>query len=159
MTRTQLQGAACSVAAFLIAVSAGVASAQPGPDAARSANIATQVGQEETGLAGWYGEDFDGRITAAGDRFDMYGLTAAHSNLPFGSYVEVTNLDNGRKIVLRVNDRRTFAAGYVITVTKAAAANLGFLSADAARVRVRLVSRGRGATTASATRVWDQAAN
>jgi rare lipoprotein A len=155
MTRTHVRGAACSVAALVMAVGAAVASPQPRPD-----KVAADVAQDQVGLATWYGEAFDGRITAAGDRFDMYGLTAAHSNLPFGSVVEVTNLDNGRKITLRVNDRRTVGSGYVITVTKAAAANLGFISANSATVRVHLVSLGGHDTmTASNGPAWNQAAN
>jgi rare lipoprotein A len=93
----------------------------------------------EAGVATWYGEDFDGRVTAAGERFDMYGLTAAHPTLPFGSVVEVTDLENGHKVLVRINDRRAPAQGGVIVLSKAAAANLGFVHAQSAQVSVRLV--------------------
>jgi rare lipoprotein A len=112
---------------------------------------------DQVGLATWYGEDFDGRVTAAGDRFDMYGLTAAHPSLPLNSTVEVTNLENGRKLTLRVNDRRAPAPGGVIVLSKAAAANLGFVQEQSARVRVRYLS-APGARTASSGG-WTQAAS
>lgn len=96
---------------------------------------------EEVGAATWYGEDFDGRVTASGERFDMYGLTAAHPSLPMQSLVEVTDLENGRKIIVTVNDRRTPPAGGVIVLSKAAAASLGFAPGRGARVRVRCLQR------------------
>jgi rare lipoprotein A len=100
---------------------------------------ASAPGAREAGTATWYGEDFDGRLTANGERFDMYGLTAAHPTLPLGSLVEVTDLENGHKVLVRINDRRAPAQGGVIVLSKAAAANLGFAHAESAQVSLRLV--------------------
>ena len=105
---------------------------------------------EQSGYATWYGEDFDGRITASGERFDMYGLTAAHSALPFNSVVEVTNLENGRTVDVRITDRPEPGRAGVIVVSKAAAANLGFSRERSAPVRVRVVGVTRVSQTGRA---------
>lgn len=90
----------------------------------------------EEGTASWYGSKFHGRLTSNGERFDMYAMTAAHKHLPIPTYVEVTNLDNGRKAVLRVNDRGPFHGDRVIDLSWAAAARLGFSNKGTAPVRV-----------------------
>lgn len=114
----------------------------------------------EIGTATWYGEDFDGRTTADGERFDMYGLTAAHAGLPFRSLVEVTNLRNGRRIIVRVTDRRATGPGEVIVLSKAAAVSLGFAQAGATDVRVRVVTATVGAPgDGEAGGGWRQAAS
>lgn len=95
---------------------------------------------DETGVASWYGKDFDGLTTANGETFDMNALTAAHKTLPLPIYVRVTNLENGRTIVLRVNDRGPFARGRIIDVSRRAAQLLGFQGKGTARVRVRVVA-------------------
>ena len=92
---------------------------------------------DEIGMASWYGNEFHGRATANGERFDKNALTAAHKTLPLPSWVEVQNLDNGRKVVLRLNDRGPFARGRIIDVSHAAARRLGFEHEGLARVRVR----------------------
>ncbi|MFZ5608644.1 MAG: septal ring lytic transglycosylase RlpA family protein [Pseudomonadota bacterium] len=92
---------------------------------------------DEVGEASWYGPGFHGRATASGERYDMNALTAAHRTLPMPSYVEVTNLDNGRKMVLKVNDRGPFAKGRIIDVSRRAAQLLGFHAKGVERVRVR----------------------
>lgn len=94
---------------------------------------------DETGLASWYGEAHNGKPTALGERFDMNALSAAHKTLPLPSLVEVTNLENGRKATLRINDRGPFVEGRIIDLSKAAAEELGMLRAGVARVRVRYV--------------------
>jgi rare lipoprotein A len=94
---------------------------------------------DETGLASWYGEAFNGRPTALGERFDMNALSAAHKTLPLPSLVEVTNLDNGKTTTLRVNDRGPFVQGRIIDLSKGAAEELGMLRTGIARVRVRYV--------------------
>ncbi len=94
---------------------------------------------DETGLASWYGEAFDGKPTATGEAFDMMALSAAHKTLPLPSLVEVTNLDNGKSITLRVNDRGPFVDGRIIDLSKGAAEELGMLRAGVAKVRVRYV--------------------
>lgn len=90
----------------------------------------------QEGTASWYGRKFHGRPTSNGERFDMFGMTAAHKSLPIPTYVEVTNLDNGRKVVLRVNDRGPFHSERNIDLSWGAAAKLGFADQGTARVRV-----------------------
>lgn len=90
----------------------------------------------EEGVASWYGRKFHGRLTSNGERFDMYSMTAAHKNLPIPTYVEVTNLDNGRKAILRVNDRGPFHGNRVIDLSWAAAAKLDYADKGTARVRI-----------------------
>jgi rare lipoprotein A len=96
---------------------------------------------DETGIASWYGEDFHGKATANGERYDMNALTAAHRTLPMPVVVRVTNLDNGRSLRLRMNDRGPFARGRIIDVSKRAAQLLGFQAAGTARVRVQFEGR------------------
>ena len=93
------------------------------------------------GLASWYGDDFHGRQTANGEVFDMNSLTAAHPTLPLPSYVRVTNLNNRRSVVVRVNDRGPYHAGRVIDVSVRAARLLGFYDEGTTRVRVDYVGR------------------
>ena len=94
---------------------------------------------EAVGVASWYGAKFHGRTTASGEPYDMNAMTAAHPSLPFGTKVRVTNLENGRAVVLRINDRGPFAKGRIIDVSRHAAEHLGFLGADLARVRVEAI--------------------
>jgi len=91
----------------------------------------------QTGVASWYGDEFQGRPTANGERFDMNLLTAAHPTLPMPSHVRVTNLNNGRSIIVRVNDRGPFARGRIIDLSRAAARELGFERDGTAPVRVQ----------------------
>ena len=94
------------------------------------------------GIASWYGKRYHGRRTASGQIFDMRALTAAHPTLPFQTRVNVTNLENGRSVVLAVTDRGPFVPGRVIDVSRRAAELLGFVRQGTARVRVR-VAAGR----------------
>ncbi len=94
---------------------------------------------DETGIASWYGAEFHGRSTANGERFDMNAVSAAHKTLPLPSEVRVTNLDNGRTMTLRVNDRGPFARGRLIDVSRRAAQLLGFYGVGTAKVRVQFV--------------------
>ena len=94
---------------------------------------------EETGIASWYGPNFDGRDTANGEVFDMTLVSAAHRTLPLPSYVMVTNLDNGRTMEVRINDRGPYAHGRIIDLSKRAAELLGFEDQGTARVRVKLL--------------------
>ena len=98
--------------------------------------LKSAAGYEATGLASWYGMKFDGRRTSSGEKFNTMQLSAAHPSLPIPSYVEVTNLDNGRHIVVRVNDRGPFHEGRIIDLSYAAAVKLGFADVGTARVRV-----------------------
>jgi len=88
------------------------------------------------GPASWYGTKFHGQATANGETYDLYGMTAAHKTLPLPSYVRVTNLENGRTVVLRVNDRGPFYSDRIIDLSFAAAKRLGFAEQGTARVKV-----------------------
>lgn len=93
------------------------------------------------GLASWYGDDFHGRLTANGEVFDMHSIAAAHPTLPMPSYIRVTNLQNGRSMVVRVNDRGPYHGNRVVDVSQRAADLLGFKRRGTARVRVEYVGR------------------
>lgn len=96
-----------------------------------------EPGYEQVGTASWYGADLQGRPTASGERFDRRALTAAHPTLPIPSLVQVTNLANGREVIVRVNDRGPFEPSRLIDVSRAAAEVLGFVRAGHARVHLR----------------------
>jgi len=100
-----------------------------------------QPNYDVVGLASWYGDQFNGRPTATGERFDMHGLTAAHKTLPLPGLVEVTNLANGRVVVLRVNDRGPFVDDRIIDLSRGAAEALDMLSRGVGEVRVRYLGR------------------
>ena len=100
-----------------------------------------QPDYDETGVASWYGPTFYGKSTANGELFDGDGLTAAHRTLPMPVNVRVTNLDNGKSLVLRVNDRGPYAKGRIIDVSRHAAELLGFLGQGTAKVRVTYLGR------------------
>ncbi len=89
-----------------------------------------------TGTASWYGTKFHGQATANGETYDLYGMTAAHKTLPLPSYVKVTNLDNGKSVILRVNDRGPFYSDRIIDLSFAAAKKLGYAETGTARVTV-----------------------
>ena len=93
----------------------------------------------ETGVASWYGEDFHAKYTANGERYDMNTLTAAHRTLPLPSIVRVTNLQNGRSVILRVNDRGPFAKDRIIDISKRGAQVLGFQAQGTTKVKVELL--------------------
>jgi peptidoglycan lytic transglycosylase len=95
----------------------------------------------EEGMASWYGDDFHGRLTANGEVFDMSSLTAAHPTLPIPSYARVTNLRNGKSLIVRVNDRGPYHGNRLIDVSNKAAELLEFKSNGVAQVRVEYVAR------------------
>lgn len=97
-------------------------------------------GYSERGVASWYGAKFNGRSTSSGEIYDMCAFTAAHKTLPLPSFVRVTNLDNGRSLVVRVNDRGPFHAGRVIDLSYAAAVRLGVDRSGTARVELRAIT-------------------
>ncbi len=103
-------------------------------------------GYQQRGQASWYGTKFHGRRTSSGEPYDMYAMTAAHKTLPIPSYVEVTNLDNGRKAIVRVNDRGPFIDGRIIDLSYAAAKKLGVYESGTARVEVRAIEPDEPAT-------------
>jgi rare lipoprotein A len=99
------------------------------------------AGYYATGLASWYGRKFHGRLTSSGEPFDMFELTAAHRSLPIPTYVRVTNLDNGRHTIVRVNDRGPFHDDRIIDLSYAAAVKLDFHHHGTARVRVEVLEQ------------------
>jgi rare lipoprotein A len=103
----------------------------------------------QTGVASWYGKRFHGAKTSSGELYDMYAMTAAHPTLPIPSYARVTNLANGRSVVVRVNDRGPFHASRVIDLSYAAAYRLGYIQAGSARVQVEAIVPDAGAQAAA----------
>ena len=101
----------------------------------------------ESGVASYYAHKYHGRKTASGERFDMNDLTAAHKTLPFGTRVRVTNLDNGKSVTVRVNDRGPFVKGRVIDLSLAAAKKVDMVHAGLANVEVRRVGGDASAVT------------
>src|ERR1700731_3928534 len=99
------------------------------------------VNYREEGLASWYGDDFHGRLTANGEVFDMASLSAAHPTLPMPCYARVTNLGNGKSLIVRVNDRGPYAGNRLMDVSSRAADLLDFKGVGVARVRVEYVGR------------------
>lgn len=95
---------------------------------------------DETGIASWYGAEFHGRATANGEPYDMNALTAAHKTLPMPSFVRVTNLENGRSLVVRVNDRGPFVQGRIIDLSRRSAQLLGMQDKGTAKVRVQIMA-------------------
>jgi rare lipoprotein A len=102
-----------------------------------------QPNYDEIGIASWYGEQFHNHYTADGEIFDMGLPSAAHKTLPLPSLVEVTNLANGRTVIVRVNDRGPFVDGRVIDLSRAAAEELGFVAQGVTKVRVRYVGQAK----------------
>src|SRR5689334_3065003 len=110
--------------------------------------MASADGWVERGTASWYGPGFHAASTSLGEPYDMYGMTAAHKTLPIPAYAEVTNLRNGRKVVVRINDRGPFVGDRIIDLSYTAAAKLDMLLQGTAPVEVRVV--GPGSPTGSA---------
>jgi rare lipoprotein A len=104
--------------------------------------IAAEPGATQTGVASWYGPGFHGRRTANGEVYDQYGLTAAHRTLPHGTRVEVTNLDNGRVVRVRINDRGPYVDDRVIDLSYTAAQRIGMIGPGIAPVRIEVLPAG-----------------
>ena len=98
------------------------------------------------GIASYYADYFHGRLTANGERFDMHELTAAHKTLPFGSMVRVTNLSNGRNVIVRINDRGPFIKGRIIDLSLGAAKKIGLLKKGITQVRIEAFTGETGAS-------------
>ncbi len=97
-------------------------------------------GYVESGVASWYGTKFHGRRTSSGEPYDMYAMTAAHKTLPIPAYAAVTNLDNGKRIIVRINDRGPFVKGRLIDLSYVAAQKLGIAARGTGRVEVKTIS-------------------
>ena len=115
---------------------APVSSVQPKPEVRKQAKTKPY----QVGTASWYGEFFEGKPTASGEPYEMYDMTAAHLTLPIGSYVRVTNLHNGKAVVVRVNDRGPVVPGRIIDLSYGAAQALQFRHSGLQRVRLDLVN-------------------
>ena len=98
-----------------------------------------RVGTTETGIASWYGIPYDGRRAASGELYDMQQLTAAHRTLPFQTWVNVTNLANGKQVDVRIIDRGPFVAGRIIDLSLAAAREIDMVRSGTARVRIKVI--------------------
>jgi len=98
-------------------------------------------GFEEVGIASWYGPKFHGKKTASGEIYNMYEMTAAHKSLPLGTYVKVINLENGKSVVVKVNDRGPFVPGRIIDLSYAAAKKLGVVAKGTAKVKIVALGR------------------
>jgi rare lipoprotein A len=104
--------------------------------------LGSSDGYIERGVASWYGPTFHGESTSMGEKYDMYAMSAAHKTLPLPAYARVTNLSNGRSVVVRINDRGPFAKNRIIDLSYTAAAKLGMLREGTALVEVRTLSPG-----------------
>jgi len=93
----------------------------------------------ETGYASWYGNKFHGHLTSNGERYNMFAMSAAHKNLPLPSYIQVTNLENNKQIIVRVNDRGPFHEGRIVDLSYAAAAKLDILRLGTAKIKIKLL--------------------
>lgn len=106
--------------------------------------IPTAEGYREQGIASWYGAKFDGRPTASGEPYDMFALTAAHRMLPLPTYARVTNIENGRSTIVKINDRGPFHSDRIIDLSYGAAVKLGFADSGLARVEVEAITAEGG---------------
>jgi len=146
MRRRLAQGLALSCLIASLGAAQGPNSSEATPAPSSSVRKRPEVRKQakgqpyQIGTASWYGEDFHGKPTASGEPYDMYDLTAAHPTLPLGSYVRVTNLRNGRAVVVRVNDRGPIVPGRIIDVSYSAAEALQFRGRGIQRVRLDLVN-------------------
>jgi rare lipoprotein A len=123
------------------------------PETPRGGSTSGEIGDGQTkahapldrdeGIATWYGNEFAGRKTASGERFDPSAMTAAHRTLRFGTWVEVTRVDDGRTVRVRITDRGPFGhEGRIIDLSRAAAEKLGIVRAGVAKVKLRIVDGG-----------------
>jgi peptidoglycan lytic transglycosylase len=119
--------------------------------------LAGVAGYLERGVASWYGRDFHGARTAIGESYDMYAMTAAHKTLPLPAYAQVTNLRNGRSVVVRINDRGPFKANRIIDLSYTAALKLDMLRDGTTLVEVRAVEAGPAPPPPRAATLYVQA--
>ena len=94
------------------------------------------------GISSYYGEDFHGKLTANGEVYDMYGLTAAHKTLPLNTIVRVTNMENEKSLILRINDRGPYVKGRMLDCSYGAALKLGFIGNGTTKVKVEVIELG-----------------
>ena len=156
-SRRHACGVARQIAAGVLTLVVALAACRTAPVAA-SATELTRAGEQlvgsamQEGLVSWYGAAFHDRPTASGERFDSNGFTMAHPTLPFGTEVKVTNLRNGRSVVVRVNDRGPHVGRRIADLSRAAAAELGMLKRGVVRARIEILGGTAGGTVADAGR-------
>jgi rare lipoprotein A len=95
-----------------------------------------------TGVSSYYAEDFHGKLTANGEVYDMHGLTAAHKTLPLNTIVRVTNVDNNKSLILRINDRGPYVKGRILDCSYGAALKLGFVGKGTTKVKIEVIEFG-----------------
>lgn len=99
------------------------------------------LGMKQRGVASWYGDDFHGRTTASGERYDMHALTAAHRTLPLGTVVRIVNVVNGNHVTIRVNDRGPYVHGRILDLSYAAAKTLGMVQDGVSAIQLEVVGK------------------
>ena len=112
------------------------------PPAKRLPSVRVPPGTILSGVASYYGPDFHGKLTANGEVYDMYGLTAAHRTLPLNTVIRVTNLANGRHLIVRINDRGPYIEGRMLDLSYGAALKLAFVSQGTTRVKIQIIELG-----------------
>jgi rare lipoprotein A len=122
---------------FMLCIGCGAPSRAHVP---RGPSPAASIGQTETGIASWYGNPYNGRRTASGEIFDMEQLTAAHRTLPFNTWLEVTNLSNGKQVDLRITDRGPFIKGRILDLSLGAAREIDMIREGIVRVRIKVIT-------------------
>lgn len=130
-----------TTAALALALAIAACAHAPAPPPPPRERVAPSPTRGEVGVASYYGHAFHGRRTASGARYDMYAMTCAHRTAPFGTRLRVTDLENGRSVVVTVTDRGPFRRGRVVDVSLAAARALGMIERGVAQVRVERVDR------------------
>ncbi len=141
MSEVRIAARLAAAGLLLVALGCGATTTHREPEPRTEAPRKARRGKVQRGKASWYGRRFQGRKTASGERFDRRKLTAAHRKLRFGTRVRVTNLDNGKSVVVRINDRGPFGRGRIIDVSEAAARRLDMIRAGVVRVKVEVVGR------------------
>ena len=147
MRRLFAHGLALALLIASLGAAQGPNNSEATPAPTNSAQIKPEIRKQagkanpyQVGTASWYGEYFVGRPTASGESYDMYAMTAAHPTLPLGSIVRVTNLHNGRVVIVRVNDRGPIVPGRIIDLSYGAAEALDFSEKGLQRVRLDLIN-------------------
>ena len=118
--------------------------------------LPSEEGYSERGIASWYGEKFHGHKTSNGEVFDMYQVSAAHKSLPIPSFLRVTNLDNNRSIIVRVNDRGPFHGNRIIDLSYAAALKLGYADIGTARVQLDAIITEKLSSGSVSRGIWNR---
>jgi rare lipoprotein A len=141
-----------ALAAFALGLPGGNVLADRQSESIGVAEIASAIGRGiqtvQEGVVSWYGAQFHDRRTASGERFDSGALTMAHPSLPFGTMVRVTNLRNGRSVVVRVNDRGPFVGTRIADLSQAAASEIGMMQKGVARARIEVLGAEAGPAAA-----------